>query len=72
MTVRRLMNVAEAHLLKDATEQQKINIKMLLNEPFQGEVSTEEAARQERRRMAMEIGAYAGQQELIGALGMAK
>lgn len=70
MSLRRLLNLASNHLTDGLDASGKRNMEMLLNEPFDSELTPEQQARAERRRIAMRIGAYSGQQGLIDAFGM--
>lgn len=70
MDFRRLVNVAAAELMKGMDEKSRERVFALLREPFDYELTKEQAARAERRRMAMEIGAYDGQAGLIAAFGL--
>lgn len=70
MPLRRVINLAAAHLFEGADEKMREQLLFILREPFDHELSEEERAKAERRRIAMATGAYSGQAGLIGAMGM--
>lgn len=70
MSLRRVVNLAERHLFKDSQGKAKENMRMLLNEPFDFELSPKERARAERKRIAMETGAFDSQRSLTGAMSL--
>lgn len=70
MSFRRLLNLAYDHLVDGMDAKGKANMELLLRAPFDYELTPEEQARAERRRIAMRTGAYEGQSGLIGAFGL--
>lgn len=67
MTLRRVLNLAENHLLRDFQGPQRETIESSLYELFDYELTEAERKRAERRRLAMKTGAYQSQTELISA-----
>jgi hypothetical protein len=70
MDLRRLVNVAHAHLATDLTADGRKQLDADLSEPFEHELTERERKRLEYRRRAREIGADKGQQALMGAFNM--
>lgn len=67
MDLRRLVNVAYAHLTRDITADGRRRLDQELGEPFESELSERERKRLAYRRKAREIGADVGQETLMGA-----
>lgn len=69
MTLRRLINVAYAHIMRDRTPTEKQDLDTLINAKRLQDMTPEEQSREERRQLAMRTGAYRGQAGLIAAMG---
>lgn len=70
MTLSRVINLAERHLFHDSSAKGKETLRMLLNEPFDYELSEKDRKRAERKRLAVQTGAFHSQQTLTSAFGM--
>lgn len=70
MDLRRLVNVAHAHLVGGLTPDGRRQFDESLLEPFEHELDERERKRLEYRRKARELGTDRGQQELMAAFQM--
>lgn len=70
MTLRRVLNLAENYLLKDFTGTRRQEVVDSLCEPFDFELDEKARKRAERKRVAMQTGAYRSQTDLINALNL--